>query len=44
MPCSIVANFCSEGKVMLLLSMVRYQVYCAGLARSPFVLAEHMTS
>ena len=26
MPCSIVSNFCSEGKVMLLLSMVRYQV------------------
>ena len=26
MPCSIVTNFCSEDKVMLLLSMVRYQV------------------
>ena len=26
MPCTTVANFCSEGKVMLLLSMVRYQV------------------
>ena len=26
MPCTSVTNFCSEGKVMLLLSMVRYQV------------------
>ena len=26
MPCTTVANFCSEGKVMLLLSMVHYQV------------------
>ena len=26
MPCTAVTNFCSEGKVMLLLSMVRYQV------------------
>ena len=26
MPCTPVINFCSEGKVMLLLSMVRYQV------------------
>ena len=26
MPCTTVSNFCSEGKVMLLLSMVRYQV------------------
>ena len=26
MPCSTVTNFCNEGKVMLLLSMVRYQV------------------
>ena len=26
MPCTTVANFCSEGKVMLLLSMVCYQV------------------
>ena len=26
MPCTTVTNFCSEGKVMLLLSMVRYQV------------------
>ena len=26
MPCTIVTNFCSEGKVMLLLSMVRYQI------------------
>ena len=35
MPCSIVTNFCSEGKVMLLLSMVRYQVF--------FVLDTHYT-
>ena len=27
MPCITVTNFCSEGKVMLLLSMVRYQVF-----------------
>ena len=26
MPCTTVINFCSKGKVMLLLSMVRYQV------------------
>ena len=26
MPCIIVTNFCSEGKVMLQLSVVRYQV------------------
>ena len=26
MPCTTVTNFCSEGKVMVLLSMVRYQV------------------
>ena len=26
MPCTTVTNFCSEGKVLLLLSMVRYQV------------------
>ena len=26
MPCTTVTNFCSEGKVMLLLSMVRYHV------------------
>ena len=26
MPCTTVTNFCSEGKVMLFLSMVRYQV------------------
>ena len=26
MPCATVTIFCSEGKVMLLLSMVRYQV------------------
>ena len=26
MLCTTVSNFCSEGKVMLLLSMVRYQV------------------
>ena len=26
MPCATVTNFCSEGKVMVLLSMVRYQV------------------
>ena len=26
MPCTTVTNFCREGKVMLLLSMVRYQV------------------
>ena len=26
MPYTIVTNFCSEGKVMLLLSVVRYQV------------------
>ena len=26
MPCTTVTNFCSEGKVMLLLSMVHYQV------------------
>ena len=26
MPCTTVTNFCSEGEVMLLLSMVRYQV------------------
>ena len=26
MPCTTVTNFCGEGKVMLLLSMVRYQV------------------
>ena len=26
MPCTTVTNFCSEGKVMLLPSMVRYQV------------------
>ena len=26
MPCTTVTNFCSEGKVMLLQSMVRYQV------------------
>ena len=26
MPCTTVTNFCSEGKVMLLLSMIRYQV------------------
>ena len=26
MPCTVVTNFCSEGKVMLLLSMVRNQV------------------
>ena len=26
MPCTTVTNFCSEGKVILLLSMVRYQV------------------
>ena len=25
MPCTTVTNFCSEGKVMLLLSMVRYK-------------------
>ena len=25
MPCTTVTNFCSESKVMLLLSMVRYQ-------------------
>ena len=27
MPCTTVTNFCSKGKVMLLLSMVRYQVF-----------------
>ena len=27
MPCATVTNFCSEGKVMLLPSMVRYQVF-----------------
>ena len=26
MPCTTVTYFCSEGKVMLLLSMVRYQI------------------
>ena len=26
MPCTTVTNFCSESKVMVLLSMVRYQV------------------
>ena len=26
MPCTIVTNFCSEGKVMLKLCVVRYQV------------------
>ena len=26
MPCTTVINFCSEGKVMLLLSVVHYQV------------------
>ena len=26
MPCTTVTNFCSEGKVILLLSMVRYHV------------------
>ena len=26
MPCTTVTNFCSEGKVMLLLSVVHYQV------------------
>ena len=26
MPCTTVTNFCNEGKVMLLLSTVRYQV------------------
>ena len=26
MPCTTVTNFCSEGDVMLLLSIVRYQV------------------
>ena len=26
MPCTIVTNLCSEGKVMLQLSVVRYQV------------------
>ena len=26
MPCKTVTHFCSEGKVMLLLSVVRYQV------------------
>ena len=26
MPCTTATNFCSEGKVMLLLSMVHYQV------------------
>ena len=26
MPCTTVTKFCSEGKVMLLLSMVRYQI------------------
>ena len=26
MPCTTVTNFCNEGKVMLLQSMVRYQV------------------
>ena len=26
MPCTTVTNFCNEGKVMVLLSMVRYQV------------------
>ena len=31
MPCAIVTNFCSEGKVMLYLSVVRYQVLlCLG--------------
>ena len=25
MPCTTVTNFCSEGKVMLLLNMVRYR-------------------
>ena len=25
MPCTTVTNFCNEGKVMLLLTMVRYQ-------------------
>ena len=36
MPCTTVTNFCSEGKVMLLQSMVRYQVFC-------FVLDTHDT-
>ena len=35
MPCTTVTNFCSEGKIMLLLSIVRYQV-C-------FVLDTHHT-
>ena len=35
MPCTTVTNFCSEGKVMLLLSTVRYQ-FC-------FVLDTHDT-
>ena len=26
MPCTTVTNFCNEGKIMVLLSMVRYQV------------------
>ena len=26
MPCTTVTNFCNEGKVMQLLSMIRYQV------------------
>ena len=26
MPCTTVTNFCNEGRVMVLLSMVRYQV------------------
>ena len=26
MPCTTVTNFCNKGKVMVLLSMVRYQV------------------
>ena len=26
MPCTTVTNFCNEGKVMVLLRMVRYQV------------------
>ena len=35
MPCTTVTNFCSEGKVMLLLRMVRYQFF--------FVLDTHDT-
>ena len=35
MPCTTVTNFCNEGKVMVLLSMVRYQVL--------FVLDTHDT-